>query len=793
MVELCELKLMHHDMEWPPDMDQHIANLAFDRSTLDEQSLFSSMNVDPSLISTDSLDMEQLRARCETNKNDYKLTFEDSGQWTQSGLFSSPSKNTTGTSGSVISNNVMTTWGRLRCPNEDNRSGDCDKVYGEKTSSLPTLITQQKDVTISPGSGIVTDQQQRPASLLANFVERSDKGSQSKSDFDYHQPLFMGPGRFFDVNDNEVAFNGTRNSGTVIENGNDRWQNKQIIHSGNGSRTSSVVVPSKPKRTFADLNTKSGSSSLSKDSIAPELKFLALHHEVPNFCQTSISFSEILKKAKAGILYDCEDKLEYSDLNIYGDKKTPDSGLGTSTGPTHIEDWPSLAVLLPKHVVDACSFFKSNTSLLTGSPSSSNSSGLNCHQNNIEAKKIQRMGSHINEGNTLFVGSKSRLHPHQWSKCLNNCNVVCECKDINTTSEYILSENVLKKEKKLIASTHKMKLHAHEISIIGLPIYNVKRKLVENIVEGVAEIVRSNSMDLLCNSIESLLHDGIENGNNVWGIITKLTTSGRATNKIYDVMVELDSSKKSMESKVKDFICALISLRSLDGWLSYIVLKDNVLVKLYNTDAFLVKANTAYRSLFWRLIESVEWLSVIDAKQESKKFSSSFCSDSFINKTGPSKLPSDSRVPKSSSVPSRLIAENIENGEVKCIKDDTNLSDISMTATHVVIRTNVENDESTVLRRTRIPVLLPRPRRTLSCAAKMISDNNVGNCGTVYNNQQTAYVLKDVNEDGMLPVFSGERVRVLSTRGMFSRCCLLRPIHGRVKNGIVLTRNLNLC
>lgn len=33
--------------------------------------------------------------------------------------------------------------------------------------------------------------------------------------------------------------------------------------------------------------------------------------------------------------------------NLYND---PDSGLGsaTSSGPTHIEDWPSLAVLLPK-------------------------------------------------------------------------------------------------------------------------------------------------------------------------------------------------------------------------------------------------------------------------------------------------------------------------------------------------------------------------------------------------------------------------------------------------------------
>uniref|UniRef100_A0A0N5A7C4 RUN domain-containing protein n=1 Tax=Parastrongyloides trichosuri TaxID=131310 RepID=A0A0N5A7C4_PARTI len=793
MVELCELKLMHNDMEWPPDMDQHIANLNFERSILDEQSLFSSMNVDPSLISTDSLDMEQLRARCETNKNDYKLTFEDSGQWTQSGIFSSPSKNTTGTCcGSTSSTNVMTTWGRLRDPNEDDkRVGGCDKVYGsgEKTTSMPAL--SHKDITLSPIPTITTAnnlQQQRPASLLANFVERGGERQSKSSDFEYNQGLFMGPGRFFDVNDNEVAFNNTvRGGGNNInnDNGNDRWQKKEISNLSNGSRSPNNLLitapPNKPKRTFADLNSKSG-SSVPKDSIAPELKFLALHHEIPNFCQTSISFGEILKKAKAGILSDCEDKLEYSDLTMYeNNKKTPDSGLGNSTGPTHIEDWPSLAVLLPKNVVDACSFFKSNTSLLTGSPSSSNSSGLNSQQNNIEAKRPQRISNNdLNIFGNIIQNTKTKLlHPHQWSRCvINNCNnITCDCKDLNTTSEYVLNDDGVKKEKKLISSTHKMKLHAQEISIIGLPIYNIKRKLVENVVEGVADIVRNNPPELLCKAIEDLLNDGLDNG--------------RATNKIYDVMIELDNSSRSMESKVKAFVCSLISLRSLDGWLSYIVLKDNVLVKLYNKDAFLVKANTAYRSLFWRLIESVEWLSVIDAKEESKKFSTSFCSDSFMNsnRVGPSKIPSDSRVPKSSSVPSRLIIENGNKESDKNNEEGDNLNDTSMTATHIV-RTN---NDSSVVRRTRIPVLMPRPRRTLSCAAKMVGDHNIDNCGTVYNNQQTAYVLVDANQDGMLPVFSGERVRVLSTRGMFSRCSLIRPSHGRVKNGIVLTTNLNLC
>uniref|UniRef100_A0AC35TPH8 Ovule protein n=1 Tax=Rhabditophanes sp. KR3021 TaxID=114890 RepID=A0AC35TPH8_9BILA len=155
MVELCELKLLQHDM------DQHVANLTFEQSIIDEQSLFSSMAVDPSLISTDSLDMDQLRARCETNKNDYKLTFEDSGQWTQSGLFSSPSKNTTGTSDCSSSNNAMTTWARLRTDNQDN------KRFDVKTNSLPLLNDGEN--AMSPTEHNITTSQQRPSSLFVSL------------------------------------------------------------------------------------------------------------------------------------------------------------------------------------------------------------------------------------------------------------------------------------------------------------------------------------------------------------------------------------------------------------------------------------------------------------------------------------------------------------------------------------------------------------------------------------------------------------------------------------------------
>ena len=78
---------------WPPNIDERVAHLDFGTSTMEDvgntSALFGSvMGGDPRLVSTDSLDIEMLRMRCENNKqNDYKLTFEDdSGQWTTSGI-----------------------------------------------------------------------------------------------------------------------------------------------------------------------------------------------------------------------------------------------------------------------------------------------------------------------------------------------------------------------------------------------------------------------------------------------------------------------------------------------------------------------------------------------------------------------------------------------------------------------------------------------------------------------------------------------------------------------------------
>lgn len=60
-------------------------------------------------------------------------------------------------------------------------------------------------------------------------------------------------------------------------------------------------------------------------------------------CRSALGIEELIERVRSGV--DVTD--EKLDLAGQLDADAPDSGLGQS-GPTHIEDWPSLAVLLPR-------------------------------------------------------------------------------------------------------------------------------------------------------------------------------------------------------------------------------------------------------------------------------------------------------------------------------------------------------------------------------------------------------------------------------------------------------------
>jgi len=198
MVELYSLKLLG-DLT---GVDQDVAQLEFESSMID-QSL--NLGIDPTIISTDSLDMEKIHLRCETNKNDYKITFEDSGQWTTSGIGNSPDEDI-----SEMGKN-LTTWGRIRST----------EPFDGKTNSLPELARKN---LLSPTATPV--QPQRPASLVANFVE--------KKDFE-----FSDSGRVLDVNDNEIGF--------VPESTAPLQKIKKV------NKKETPLKP--PRRTFADLES----------------------------------------------------------------------------------------------------------------------------------------------------------------------------------------------------------------------------------------------------------------------------------------------------------------------------------------------------------------------------------------------------------------------------------------------------------------------------------------------------------------------------------------------------------
>ena len=75
--------------------------------------------------------------------------------------------------------------------------------------------------------------------------------------------------------------------------------------------------------------------------------------QVPTFCQQPSSFQipsldELLRQTKQSHLAEIDDKYFETRMAEFA---SPDSGLGSatsSTGPSHVEDWPSLAFLLPK-------------------------------------------------------------------------------------------------------------------------------------------------------------------------------------------------------------------------------------------------------------------------------------------------------------------------------------------------------------------------------------------------------------------------------------------------------------
>jgi hypothetical protein len=301
MVELYDLKVTSGmnsrpvpqpttDLDhWPVGgIDEHIAQLDFETSSIaNEESIFSSIAaMDTVLISTDSLDMEQLRQRCETKKNDYKLTFEDSGQWTTSGFGtgtspsgvlhlddSSEEEQRQRQSADLLLNNdtedyangTFTTWGRIR---------NVEPPYDPKTKSEVAFRRPNEQ-----------QGERRPTSLLANFVERQQLNNSNSPPHDYeYSEQYLGDGRYVDLNDNQIGYSPANTSAIQQSSSSSKKNlppvppNQPTTSSPSSSKDRWPAVDRRssqgpPRRTFATLEHNNSSDG-------PDLNFLALPFKV---------------------------------------------------------------------------------------------------------------------------------------------------------------------------------------------------------------------------------------------------------------------------------------------------------------------------------------------------------------------------------------------------------------------------------------------------------------------------------------------------------------------------------
>uniref|UniRef100_A0A1I7XPI3 RUN domain-containing protein n=1 Tax=Heterorhabditis bacteriophora TaxID=37862 RepID=A0A1I7XPI3_HETBA len=207
-------------------------------------------------------------------------------------------------------------------------------------------------------------------------------------------------------------------------------------------------------------------------------------------------------------------------------------------------------------------------------------------------------------------------HASDWAHSSSSRHVLCDCSLDVPESEHDLIPRPSR-------SASRQSIRIRELSIVGLPIYSSKRSLVETVVEGVAALARGDGPSKLVAALRILVEDGLNPDVSIWKMIKIVTAPGPATKDVYSIVRNLDSCEKSDNSRADIFFEELCKENSLDCWLCYVVLKENVLRRLYSEGGFLLRAPTAYRSLLWRLVDSLA-------------------------------LIPDSRVPKSSSVPARL-------------------------------------------------------------------------------------------------------------------------------------------
>uniref|UniRef100_A0A914HEZ9 RUN domain-containing protein n=1 Tax=Globodera rostochiensis TaxID=31243 RepID=A0A914HEZ9_GLORO len=755
--------------------------------------------------------------------------------------------------------------------------------------------TITNSTTTSSLSSVTSSVPKRPtSSLVDNFMDQQQKLHQRQqqqnappTDYEYSE-TYLGDGRYIDMNKNEIGYvpsntASIQRSGDQLEDLDLRRRELLLHNDGSGSgeferRTPTTTTTKfnqsteRQQQRLYEMGTKTataGASSSSRTAPAaattttahqqqqqrrtfadlspsrtvPDLKFIALAHNVPSICPSSTSLDNLLCRARncggggdganKSIAIDelidcCASSERIISEAADGASDGPDSGLGSShsDGPSHIEDWSSLSVLLPRNVLEACSFFKSNSFLLTGSsnnieghqqrraapPRSFTSAGLWRLKEKEECLRKRPLSAcHRCLGRAADADSND-LTPSPTCAAKTSFDCFCggccccggdggtawdqqqqqhrACSEEPCTKSAVFARHVCPSLRTRAVLTQKLRLHARELALIGLPIYDQKRAIIERVVEGVAEIIRGASSVVLMKALERLLGDELLPGVRMWNVISKVTGPGPVTRDVYQLIQQLEASEKPDHSRVGHFFRGLLALHSLDGWLSYVVLKEHVLRPFYAPSAFLIGAQTAYRSLYWRLVESVELLSVLNQcggagkrwerrqqqQHQHQRLDGGVGTTTANTSTamgrrqsltevvvdqptastttaaswsGAARLPNDSRVPKSSSVPTKLLAaatnteerideeeeeeENVQEDEDAQQQQQTvNLEDVTLVEVdatevegevrhvHSMLEGESNNNQSmhdvdapTALKPSRIPILRTRSRSSM--------------------------------------------------------------------------------
>ncbi|KAF7639231.1 hypothetical protein Mgra_00001192 [Meloidogyne graminicola] len=922
MVDLYDIKLLPTTVKdndtttyWPPNIDERVANLDFGTSMTEDgnnmSTLFSdSIGADPRLISTDSLDIEMIRMRCENNKqNDYKLTFEDdSGQWTTSGIGASYITNASASPTALqtrkvlkflrekevrhvrdgnsllvgdnhdnhpslqllerlnlaYDNDDLTRRGednrinneKLRDKlmgeifNNDKDSINCSKTHHDLIRKKPSIITwgrinaatEESTEQISSRTAFDSDNVTSLSGLNCN--RRICRGKFEKpncargvsspafvcaqSSKVLHQTIdnveaddlqrkyseyYIGNGRYIDMNHNEIGFTPTN---TIVHAGP---PSEKFIKENESVKNKQQHKANTTTETFADL---------SPSKTAPDLQFIALSYKVPSICTNSstvaatTSFDDLLKQAKEGNLesvleyYPAEKLLFENGKDECNEDTVPDSGLGSShsEGPSHIEDWYEIYLIHAylfarnpnqRHVVDACSFFKSNSFLLANNDSNIERRRCYCFGRKLcgnRWQKISRIPLSCCCDNEACVKSSIATFNHQRYRLRSNTCLLTASDDW-LSSSYPFGSTLTSNGNFTLK-----RLHQRELALVGLPIYEQKRQIIERVVAGVGEQIRGASTSVktlvLLTALESLLVDGLLSTVQPWEVIRQLTGKGPVTVSIFLLCEELEFSEKPKNSLVSHFLQGLIALHSIDCWYSFSlnISFEHQLRKFYLDSSFLLGAHTSYRSLFARFVDCLELLSVLNRCNEGGSLPTRFRKGRPLviassldvcerSNNSAAKLPSDSRVPKSSSLPSRIILNS--NKDVVIVKDvnSSKSSKDNCKITHVV--------KEPLKRRSKIPVLSSRIKSDVSSYYLRVyhsrSSSRRSTPLRVCNVRESVVEETKAKKNGtLLDAHKGEQIGVLTVRGAYSRCVRLNSeLVDRkltLKNGVVPTDKL---